>query len=71
MVTPNRNLIKNQPIDQITRNKDRVVMPINKVQERVCFISQVEPKSVDEASKYDFLIKDMKEELEKIEKNNT
>lgn len=34
-------------------------------------ISQIEPKSVDEASKDYFCIKEIKEELDHIKKNNT
>ena len=46
-------------------------MTRNKVNEELCLISQVEPKSADEACKDDHWIQAMKEELDKIVKNET
>ena len=42
--TPNRNLKKKHPFEQIIGNKDKGVMTRNKVNEEICLISQVEPK---------------------------
>ena len=46
-------------------------MKRNKVNEEICLISQVEPKSIDEACKYDHWIQSLKEELDQIVKNET
>ena len=46
-------------------------MTRNKVHEELCLISQVEPKSADEACKDGHWIQVMKEELDKILKNET
>ncbi|MDF3686196.1 hypothetical protein, partial [Enterobacter hormaechei] len=46
-------------------------MTRNRVHEELCLISQVEPKISDEACKDDHWIQEMKEELDKIEKNET
>ena len=43
----------------------------NKVSEELCLISQVEPKTVDEAYKHEHQIKDMRKELEMIKNNMT
>ena len=43
----------------------------NKVNEELCLISQVEPKSTDEACKDDHWIQAIKEELNQIVKNET
>ena len=51
--TPNRNLTKNHPLEQIIGSKDKGVMTRNRVNEEICLISQVEPKSANEASKDD------------------
>ena len=44
-------------------------MKRNRVNEELCLLSQVEPKSVDEAFKDDHQIQAMKEELDQIVKN--
>ena len=41
------------------------------INEVLCLISQVEPKSADEATKDDHWMKEMKEELDQIIKNDT
>ena len=46
-------------------------MTRNGVHEELCLISQVEPKSADEAFKDDHWIQAMKEELDHIVKNET
>ena len=46
-------------------------MTRNKVNEEMCLISQVEPKSIDEACKDDHWIQAMKGELDHIVKNDT
>ena len=46
-------------------------MTRNRVHEKLCLISQVEPKSVDEACKDDHWIEAIKEELDQIVKNET
>lgn len=63
--TPNKNLLKNHPANQINGSKDKWVMKRNKVQiEELCLIFQFKPKSSNETSKDDFWIKDMREELD-------
>ena len=47
MPTPNRNLTKNHPVDQIIRSKEKVVMTIIIVNEELCLIYEGEPKSMD------------------------
>ena len=42
----------------------------SKINEELCLISQVEPKSADEATKDDHWMKAMKEELDQIIKND-
>ena len=54
--TPNKNMTKNHPPEQIIRRKDKGVMTRNRVNEEIYLISQVEPKSVDEACKDDHWI---------------
>ena len=49
--TTNRNMIKNHPVDQIIGSKEKGVMTRSRINEELCLISQVEPKSVDEAIK--------------------
>ena len=46
-------------------------MTRRKINEELCLISQVEPKNVDEACKYDYWKKAMKEKLSPIVKNET
>ena len=62
MPTPNRNLTKNHPANQIIGSKEKGVRTRNKLHEKLYFISQVEPMSVDEACKDNHWIKEMKEE---------
>ena len=47
------------------------MMTRSRVNEELCLISQVEPKTVDEACKDDYWKQAMKEELDQIEKNET
>ena len=63
--------MRNHPIDQIIGSKQKVVMTRNIINEELCKISQVEPKSRDEAIKDDHWIKAMEEELQEISKNDT
>ena len=44
--TSNRNVTKNHPPKKIIRSKDKGAMKINRVNEELCFISQVEPKKM-------------------------
>ena len=46
-------------------------MKRSRINEELCLISQVEPKSVDEGTKDDHWMKAMKEEHNKIIKNDT
>ena len=46
-------------------------MARSRINEELCLISQVEPKSVDEATKDDHWMTAMKEELDQIIKNDT
>ena len=69
--TPNSNLTKNHPLEQIIGSKDKGVMTRNRVNEKICLISQVEPKYEDEAIKHNYWIQAMKEELDQIVKNDT
>ena len=46
-------------------------MTRRRINEELCLISQVEPKSADEAIKDDHWMKTMKESLEQIIKNDT
>ena len=64
-------MIRNHPIDQIIGSKEKRVMTRRKINEELCLISQVEPKSIDESTKDDHLMKEIKEELQKIIKNYT
>lgn len=54
--TPNNNLAKNYPSDQIIRSKEKGVMTRNKVHEELCLISQFEPKRTNETCKDDHWI---------------
>ena len=69
--TSRKNMIKNHPSEQIIGSKDKGTMTRNRVNEEICLISQVEPKSTNEACKDDHWIQEMKEELDKILKNDT
>ena len=69
--TPNRNLIRNHPADQIIGSKIKGALTRSKINEELCLISQVEPRSIDEAIKDDHWIRKMKEELQQIIKNDT
>ena len=57
--TSRKNMIKNHPSEQIIESKDKGVMTRSRVNEELCLISQVEPKSVDEAAKDNHLMKAM------------
>ena len=67
----NKNMTKNHPANQIIGSKDKGVMTRSKINEELCLISQVEPKSADEAVKDDHWMQAMKEELDQIIKNDT
>ena len=69
--TTNRNMISNHPVDQIIGSKEKGVMTKRKINEELCLISQVEPKIIDEVVKDDYWMKEMKEELDQILKNDT
>ena len=58
--TSSRNMTKNHPLEQIIGIKDKGMMKMNIVNEELCLISQVEPKSIDEACKDDHLMQAMK-----------
>ena len=68
--TPNRNLIRNHPTDQIIGSKEKGVMR-SIINEELCLISQVEPRRPNEAIKDDYWKEAMKDELQQIIKNNT
>ena len=57
-------MIKNHPSKKIIRSRDKGVMTRSRVNEKICLISQVEPKNPDEASKDDRWKQAMKEELD-------
>ena len=46
--TPNRNMIRNHPTNQIIGSKEKGVMMRSIINEELCLISQVEPRSADE-----------------------
>ena len=60
---PNKNFIRNHPIDQIIGSKEKGVMKRSRINEELCLISHVEPKSENEAIKDDHWIKEMEEEI--------
>ena len=64
ILTTNRNLIKNHLVDQIIGSKEKIVMTRSRINEELCLISQVEPKSAVEATKDNHWMKAMKEELD-------
>ena len=69
--TPNKNLIRNHLANKIIGGKEKGVMTRRKINEELCLISQVEPKTTYEAIKDDHWIKAMEEELQQIIKNDT
>ena len=69
--TPNKNLIRNHPAKQIIGSKDKGVMTRSRINEELCLISQVEPRSANEVAKDNHWMKAMKEELDQIIKNDT
>jgi hypothetical protein len=67
---------KNHPASQIICEKDKGVQTRRKIiknteQSHIAFISMLEPKKFNEASKDDLWVKAMNDELDQIEKNNT
>ena len=64
-------MTKHHPPKQIIGSKDKGVMTRRNINEELCLISQVESKNADEACKDDHQIQEMKEELDKIMKNDT
>lgn len=69
--TPNRNLIRNDPKDQIIGSKEKGVMTRSIINEELCLIAQPKPKSIDEVIKDDNWVKEMEQELQKKSKNDT
>ena len=59
-MTPNRNVAKNHPMEQIIRSINKGFITRKKFNEELCLISQVEPKNVNEACKDNYWIKAMK-----------
>jgi hypothetical protein len=71
-----RIIQKNHPASQIIGEKDKGVQTRRKLiktteQSHIALISMLEPKNFNEASKDDHWVKEMNEELDQIEKNNT
>jgi hypothetical protein len=67
---------KNHPASPIIGEKDKGVQTRRKLiknteQSHIAFISMLEQKNFNEASKYDHWVKAMNDELDQIEKNNT
>jgi hypothetical protein len=67
---------KNHPASQIIGEKDKGVQTRRKLiknteQSHIAFISMLEPKNFNEASKDEHWVKAMNDELDQIEKNNT
>ena len=62
MSTPtfSKKMTKNHPPKQIIGSKDKGVMTRKRVNEELCLVSQVEPKSGDEACKDDHQMQEMK-----------
>jgi hypothetical protein len=73
--TPNKRVQKNHPSDQIIRNKyggvDKRRRICSPEQTHLALISTIEPNCFKEANKDEFWNKDMDEELDQIEKNDT
>ena len=61
---------KNHPENQIIGDKRKGTLTRSKAREEICFISQIEPKNIEDACRDNCWIKAMKEELEQIERNN-
>ena len=59
--TSNINVTKNHPPENIIRSKDKGLMTRNDMNEKLCLVSQVEHKIIDEACKDDHWIQAMKE----------
>jgi hypothetical protein len=67
---------KNHPASQIVGEKDKGVQTTRKIikntkQSHIAFISMLEPKNFNQASKGDHWVKAMNDELDQIEKKNT
>jgi hypothetical protein len=73
--TPNRRVQKNHPLDQIIRNKDARVETRRRIfspkQTHLALSSMIEPAYFEESEKDKFFNKDMDEEFDQIEKNDT
>ena len=52
--TTKRNMIKNHPVDQTIRSKEKGVMTRSRINKELCLISQVEPKNAYEVVKDDY-----------------
>ena len=59
--TSNRNMIRNHCVDQIIGSKEKGVMTRSRANEELCLISQVEPRSTNEAMKDNYWKEAMKE----------
>jgi hypothetical protein len=68
-------VLKNHPSDQIIGNKDAGVETRRRIcspeQQHISLLSIIAPSSFEEASKDGYWVKDMDEELDQIEKNDT
>jgi hypothetical protein len=73
--TPSKRVQKNHPSDQIIGNKDAGVETRRKIrspeQTHLTLLYTIEPNCFEEANKDEFWNKDMDEELDQIEKNDT
>ena len=62
---------RHHPVDQIIGDKEARPMTRNKLRTESCLLSKIEPRIVNDALQDDDWYKEMKEEIEKIEKNKT
>jgi hypothetical protein len=73
--TPSKQVQKNHHLDYIIRNKDAKVETRRRIrsleQTHLALSSTIEPNSFEESNKDEFWNKDMDEELDQIEKNDT
>ncbi|GLJ38457.1 hypothetical protein SUGI_0783140 [Cryptomeria japonica] len=61
----------NHNLEHIIGDKDVGVLTRRRIRENSCMISTIEPRTAKEAFGDDHWVKDMEEELDQIEKNNT
>ena len=72
--TPSRYIQKNHPESQILGQKEAGIQTRRTIAEAssyLALLSSTEPQNVKEVCKYECWVKEMDEELEQIEKNNT